>query len=247
MQLAEGIVIKANKYQENSKVLTIVSPQGTYTCLARAASKLKSKNYSYSQTLTKIGFQISKSKRNSFDILTTGTVINNYHQIKENYAKLASTLIIFDLTYHLSVHIDDFFTLYNFLDVTLERLESTNYYKYYEIIFRLKLLFLLGVGPTFSKCVNCGKKEQFMFFDFYGGGMKCKECTGDEKKIYRGDFLQTIQTLYNTKIENIDDNLLAQLPNHLGFINEFLDAYYEHFLGFVSKARDILDKVAMSK
>ncbi|MFA6611254.1 MAG: DNA repair protein RecO, partial [Bacilli bacterium] len=186
MQLAEGIVIKANKYQENSKVLTIVSPQGTYTCLARAASKLKSKNYSYSQTLTKIGFQISKSKRNSFDILTTGTVINNYHQIKENYAKLASTLIIFDLTYHLSVHIDDFFTLYNFLDVTLERLESTNYYKYYEIIFRLKLLFLLGVGPTFSKCVNCGKKEQFMFFDFYGGGMKCKECTGDEKKIYRG-------------------------------------------------------------
>lgn len=243
MQLEEGIVIKANKYQENSKILTIISAQGTYTCLARAASNLRSKNYSYSQILSKIGFNISKSKRNSFDILTTGMVMNNYIKIKENTSKLASTLVILDITYHLSDHIDDFPTLFRFFDLVLTRLENTKYEQYYEIIFRLKLLFLLGVGPTFSKCIACGKREDLLFFDFYSGGMKCKECSGDEKKIYRGDYIKTLQTLYNTKIEQIDDDLLAQLPNHISMINEFLDAYYEHFLGYVSNARSILDKI----
>ena len=243
MQLDEGIVIKANKYQENSKLLTVISPLGTHTCLARAASSLKSKNYSYSQVLTKIGFQLSKSKRNSFDILATGMVINNYSKIKENFSKLASALVIFDVTYHLSNHIDDFNTLYYFFDTILERLEKTQYHQIYEIIFRLKLLFLLGVGPTFSKCVVCEKKENLLFFDFYGGGMKCKECSGDERKIYRGEYLLALQTLYNTKIENIDEALLARLPNHISAINEFLDAYYEHFLGYVSSARNILDRI----
>lgn len=243
MELEEGIVIKANKYLENSKILTIISAKGTHTCLARASSKLRSKNYSYSQILSKIGFNISKSKRNSFDILTTGMVVNTYIKIKENTSKLASALVILDITYHLNDHIDDFSTLFSFLDLVLTKLESTKYEHYYEIIFRLKLLFLLGVGPTFSKCIACGKKEDLMFFDFYSGGMKCKECTGDEKKIYRGDYVRTLQTLYNIKIEQINDELLAQLPNHTAMINEFLDAYYEYFLGYVSSARSILGKI----
>ncbi|HKM30132.1 MAG TPA: DNA repair protein RecO [Bacilli bacterium] len=247
MQLEEGIVIKANKYQENSKILTIISNQGTFTCLSRASSSLKSKNYSYSQLLTKIAFNISKSKRNSFDILSTGTVINNYYKIKEDYRKLSSSLVILDITNNLSNYIDDFSTLYTFICIILERLQDTNYQEYYEIIFRLKLLFLLGVGPTFSKCVVCGTKDDLVFFDFYSGGMKCNGCSGDEKKIYRGDFLKTLQVLYNTKIENITDDVLALLPNHVSMINEFLDAYYEHYLGYVSSARSIINKISKAK
>jgi hypothetical protein len=91
--------------------------------------------------------------------------------------------------------------------------------------------------------VVCEKKEDLLFFDFYGGGMKCKECSGDERKIYRGEYLLALQTLYNTKIENIDDALLSRLANHISAINEFLDAYYEHFLGYVSSARNIVNRI----
>ena len=77
MELTEGIILKTIKYQENSKLCYIITKDGLETALVRASLDYKSKNFSYSQELTKINFAISKSKKNSFDIMTTGALVDS--------------------------------------------------------------------------------------------------------------------------------------------------------------------------
>ena len=243
MKLAEGIVVKANKYLENSKVLSIVSKDGMVSCLSRASNSLRSKNYSYSQVLTKINYDLTKSKRNSFDILTTGEVNYNYAKIKGDYSRLSVSLIILDAVYHLSDHIEDYPTFYLFLDEILHRIDDSNNYRYYAVIFRLKMLFLLGIGPTFSKCINCSQKEELVRFDFYSGGMKCQNCSGGEEKSYHGEMVDVMKILYLTKLSNLTDEFLTLIPDKIEEINNFLDEYYEHYIGYKSSAKDIIDKM----
>ena len=88
MELREGIILKTIKYQENSKIAYIITKDGLVTALIRASLEYKSKNFAYSQELTKIEFDISKSKRNSFDILTSGRLVESYLNIKKDYNTL---------------------------------------------------------------------------------------------------------------------------------------------------------------
>lgn len=244
MELKEGIVVKTTRYLENSKIIYIVSTDGMRSCLARASSKLKSKNYSYTQLFTKIKYDIAPSKRNSFDILTSGEVIDNYLDIKSDFDKLSCMMYILEICYNLSEHIDSFETFYAFLNQIIEKISLSKYYKYYLIIFRLKLLYLLGIGPTFSKCINCGSKENLEYFDFYNGGMKCHDCTnqlGD--KLYNGMMVDVMKFLYNMKIENLTDDVIKDLPNYYEDISVFLDEYYQNFLGYHSVAKNVIEKI----
>ena len=74
MELIEGIILKTIKYQENSKLCYIITKDGLLSLMVRASLDFHSKNFSYSQELTKVDFAITKSKKNSFDIMTSGIV-----------------------------------------------------------------------------------------------------------------------------------------------------------------------------
>ena len=166
MELREGIVVKSQKYQENSKIITLVNSDGLASFLVRAAGKLRSRNFGYSQVLTKIGYDFHQ-RRNSFDILTTGKVIDSYKGIKSDINKLNDALLILEITNQLSMHLSDFNTFYQFLDEILFLLDQ-NYHPYYLLIFRVKLLYLLGIGPVFPNACFAGR-DNLIGFDFLKG------------------------------------------------------------------------------
>lgn len=63
MELKEGIVLKGAKYQENHKLVTLLTPEGLELLLVRGALKQKSKTFAYSQELTKIEYgYVAKTK-----------------------------------------------------------------------------------------------------------------------------------------------------------------------------------------
>lgn len=246
MELREGIIVKSQKYQENSKLITLVNSEGIETYLVRGASKLKSRNFSYSQELTKIGYD-AHSSNTSFSILTQGKVLVNYSSIKTDFSKLNDALLIIESTNQLGMHLEDHSTFYQFLNDILQSLNDNHYNPYYLIIFRVKLLYLLGIGPMFSKCVECGRRDDLVGFDFLKGGMKCTNCDMHTADYYNQEVIEVLRFLYLTKMELLKIEILDGLPDFTSEAGKFLDRYYEHFLGFQSRAQKIIKKMTINK
>ena len=83
MRLNEGIIVKSLKYQETSKIITIINEEELATYFVKGGANFKSRNFSYSNELTKIGYDFSQKTKDSLKILTTGTIIDNYSSIKQ--------------------------------------------------------------------------------------------------------------------------------------------------------------------
>lgn len=237
MELQQGIIIKTIDYQENSKIVYILTNQGIKSAIVRGAKNLKSHTYSYAQPLVKIEFEIKKDR-----YIGANNIINNYNNIKLNYDKLSICLKIIEICYVLGEHITDSNIFYNFVNDILNYIEiENNNIDSYELIFKIKTLYLLGVAPVFSKCVCCGKKDHLKGFSFNNGGMKCSNCIELDDFIYPNDTILEIKTIYLTKLDKL--NLLIE-DNNLKYdyhkINRFLELYYEQYLGFVSKVNKVL-------
>ena len=105
MIVREGIILKSIDYKDYSKLIYIIDNDGIKTLLVKGAKKPNSKNFAYSQPLTKISYDIIETK--TFDILTTGLIINNYSQIKEDFEKTKFAYKIIELVYQFTNHIDE--------------------------------------------------------------------------------------------------------------------------------------------
>ena len=95
MIINEGIVIKSNKYLENSKIINVLSSEGLKSFLVKGGMKLTNKATSYTQDISLIEFDFSKGK--GFDILTTGKVLNSYVNIKSDFSRLEYVYLVFEL------------------------------------------------------------------------------------------------------------------------------------------------------
>lgn len=242
MKLNEGVIIKSLKYQESSKIITILTNEGLSSYYVKGGAKYKSKNFSYSNELTKIAFDFSQKNNDSLKILTTGTILNNFSNIKQSFEKLNDCFLLLELIDSLGNQITDYQILYDFVNEILTLIDEEEYSPFFIIIFRLKLLYLLGVGPIFSRCVSCSKKEDLIGFVFEFGGMCCKKCV-DGMSVLSKELTEIIKYLYLTKLENVDMNLVNEFRKDINLLIKFIDSYYENFLGFKSKAKKVLDSM----
>lgn len=242
MELKTGIIIKTSKYKEKDKIAFILTNDKFDSYLIRSSFDFKSKNYSYSNELTKIDFDYNESKKNSFDIVSTGVVNNIYKNIKSNYEVLEIAVELLNLVYKAAEHVGNNNNLYNLLDFCLENLN--NYYLdhdvclLYSFVFKLKLLFLMGVGPHFKSCTICNKNKGLILSLEYGG-VVCKNCSG---KLSFNDYILTkevvelIKVLYLGKIDVLNYDLMQEIvnlskdKNYISEISKFINLYYKKYL-----------------
>lgn len=229
MELIEGIVVNTNKYQESSKIIYVLTKNEFKSLLVKSSLNYNSKNFAYSQELTKIGFLCTESNKNTFDIMKSGMVYETYKNIKDNYEKLLIVSKILNLVYRYHEHITDFSNLYNLLDYALNGINNSNIanYKYYDIIFKSKFLYLLGSGPNFNGCTVCDKKDAHLSFSIQNGGLVCSKCR--DGYTYSGEFVEVLKILYLGKINILNDDLLNELPDYYSLINDLLSKYYYHY------------------
>ena len=236
MELEQGIVLKTIDYQENSKIIYLLTNNGIKSAVVRGAKNLKSHTYSYAQPLVKIEFELKKDR-----YIGANKIINNYNNVKLDFEKLTHCLKIIEICYTLGEHITDSKLFYSFTSEILDLINSNNIYDIYELIFKIKTLYLLGVAPVFSKCVSCDTKENLIGFSFNNGGMKCSNCIKQDDFIYPKETILEIKTIYLKKLNEliilINEN---KLKYNYDKISRFLELYYEQYLGFISKVNKVL-------
>ena len=239
MEKKEGIVLKTMDYQENSKIIYLITNNGIDSIIVRGANKLNGKTFLYTHEITKINYELSKDK-----FLKNALVINSYLQIRTNISKLQSTLKIIEICYVLGNHINDFQLFYTFINQILDLISNNDDYNIIELIFRTKTLYLLGIAPIFNKCVKCGKITDLTSFAFNCGGMKCHSCIEKDDFLYPMETIKIVQKLYNQKLQTIINDLSILHIIKLDHVSHFLDLYYEQYLGFKSKVSKVLSNLS---
>ncbi len=229
----EGIVIKNIDYTDSSKIIYLITELGISSLLAKGARKIKSPLRQLCQTVSKISYNQSASKK--LPILYSGDVIDPHMYIIQNLEETSYVSHIFEIIYKLSTEIE-FKILYKFLCQTLEKINEGVDVELISFVFELKFLYLLGINPAFNRCSDCDSKET-TGFDVYRGGMVCSNHT-TEYTITDTEFITGLYKLY---YHNINEDFDYEINKVL--TRKTIDDYYEHYMNFKSKSRAVLKQL----
>lgn len=236
----KGIVIKVQDYLENAVLATILTAKGKETLIIRGAKKVNSSTKRFAGVLTKLEFNHTETK--GISTLTEALVLDNYTSIKDDLIKFNYAIVILEKLNFFSEQITDYETLYNFTSSILDVLKNTNYNNAVNLIFEIKLLYLLGVAPSFNKCPSCGGKALNGALDIRSGGFLCEKCHYlKEVSLNINDSL-LFKKIYITKINEINEDYLKEFNDHVN-INKCINKYYEWHLDFKSRVKEILEKI----
>lgn len=235
MEKIEGIVINSYKYKENSKLINILTEDDYLTLLVKATCNYESKNFSGSQELILINFEMHKSEKQTFSILKTYEIINNYKHIKKNYEVIIEVMEILKIVHYYHEHIISYKNLFSLLRFCLNNIDLLSSFEYinlskikfYKILFYTKLLYLLGVGPNFKNCTTCNSKNAYNF-SIELGGLVCDKCTALDK--LSGEYIGLLKVLYLGKIDMFTIEMVDSLPFDYDRIIKLLKKYYEKYL-----------------
>lgn len=236
----KGLIIKVQDYSENAVLATILTSIGIETLIIRGAKKLNTTTRRLGNLLTLIEYNHTETK--GISTLTEGVVLENYTLIKSDLIKYNYSLVILEKIVFFKEQITDYKTLYNFTIELLNRLKSTDYLNAIVLIFEIKILYLLGVAPSFNKCPICGKKAINAALDIKSGGFLCETCHYLKETSLNIDDSNLFKKIYTTKLNDIDDEFLKTINNHSS-INKCIKSYYAWHLDFKSKVLDIIEKI----
>lgn len=228
-------------YKESSKLVYVVTEEGMQTLLVKGAKQYKSKNFAYSQILNMIQYESIPSK--TFAILGSANIVQSFSQIKQDFDRTQAAYIVLEYAYQFAEHISQPKLFYTFLQKILENINQKQHFVLYSLMFRLKLLYLLGIGPIFSHCIQCESKENLRGFDLYNGGVKCSKCLEATDFLYPEAIINKIKYLYLVKLEQVDEQALRSCMDASAQLEEFINRYYDHYLGYQSRVQKIYKKI----
>ena len=117
----EGIIYKVQPYQEHARLLFTYTKEGKVTLLAQGAQKMNQSSRILAQYLTKISFKESKK---SFTALQEGKIINDFHDVKQDFYRTKSAALMLEIIDRLVVDNQNHLLIYHELECALESKKS---------------------------------------------------------------------------------------------------------------------------
>ncbi len=234
----EGIVIKQTDYKENHCKVVLLTNEGLQNFIVRGTKKITSKLSLLVQPITKVQLCVTNDK--TLNTVTEGIVLENYTNIKENQTKQLVALSMLETIYCFSNHVTDSNLLYKFFLDSLEFLKTTLYPLDLLNYFDIKLWYLLGVMPSFLKCVKCDGVDA-SYFSIAEGGNLCVNCrTVDSYDEYVSNLLKITFLL---KIDKLNDEFLNLIADYRNVFDKIIKLYYIQYLDFSNFNRSLIEKL----
>lgn len=238
----KGIVITSRDYKEHARMLTILTPNGLENAILRGANKINSKNKSFA--ISPVEVEYIATAPLPLSTFTEGFILSNYTSVKMDLEKSLLFSGIAEKILMFAENIDNKTQLYDFTHRILQLLETTHNPHTVLNLFEIKLLYLLGISPTLNQCMRCKNIENDYAFSVFFGGTICSSCAG--KVGYQLDINQTkiFKYLYLIKMDKVDQVFLDLITESQVALDETIDQYYEKYMDFTSKAKQIIKKVS---
>ncbi len=236
----KGLIINTQDYKENAILAYILRFDGKRTFIIKGAKKITSSNHIFSNPLTLIEF--NSTLTSGISVLTEGVILDNYNRIKEDSNRYNIACIILEKINFFAEQVSDQTILFDFVIDLLNILKTTLYIDAVSIIFEIKLLYLLGVAPSFNRCPICGKSVIKGALLVSSGGYLCQDCQFARVASLNYEDSSLFKEIYVTKLANITDDLLSRI-NASQTIRTVIDDYYAYHLDFDSKVKKIIKKI----
>lgn len=140
----EGIIYKVLDYQENNKLLYLITKEGKKTLVAKNSQALNSQTRVLSQYLTKIKFE---DNNKPMQTLKAVSLIDSYEEIKKDYHKIKYVSVMLEVIDRFTGYENNFDRIYQMLD---KALKSVNL-REVSLAYLAKMLYELGYGFNLTK------------------------------------------------------------------------------------------------
>ena len=217
-----GIVLKAQDYNENDKLLIILTEdKGVLYAYASGARRMKSSLATVSSMLCYGEFVLFKNR----DKYTVDSAESErlFYGIRNDLDALSYASYFCELCLHAANPEEEAKEILRLLLNTLHMLENNKVHPaLLKAIFELRLMSLIGYTPDLIACSECGEFEKSAYwFDVLGGSVTCTDCrpngaTG-EILLSKAAFLAARHIVYAPMEQlfsfRIGENSLIELSN----------------------------------
>lgn len=220
--MEQGLIMNSLDYQENNKIIYILTKSGKDSILVPRAKRIKSSLVNEIQNLNLIKYEKTSSK--SLAKPKQLEVIDYYFPIKNDIKKMAIAEYCLEVVYRLINIEENSEVLYNLVIAFLNQLSKRSDIKMILLEFRIKMLYFLGIAPSFKACTHCGVTKNLKGLSIESGGVECKDHISSDN--IGEDATKIISLLYYDKSFEITyDN-----DEVIDYISEIITKYYEkHF------------------
>lgn len=207
-----GLVIKSIDYDDNDKIITILTSNSLLTFIAKGVRKVTSKNSYALQLGNLVEVEYFKAR-------LTGKIskLKKATLIKQLPLKESDTALVWlNLLKTFNKMTEGSEKLFNAVIKTYESFgDKYNHFAKTYIMFNY--LSSQGVEPNINSCVECNRKDMITNFDFAAGGFLCHLHSKHERSV---EFLKGINLLNNFdeyKLINpkINTDIYLEIQNYL--------------------------------
>jgi DNA repair protein RecO (recombination protein O) len=183
---SEAIILKAMKYRESSKILTLYTREyGKLSVIAKGARDPKSKFGSALEPMNYVFAVFYKKENRELHLLTQCDLMKSFRHLSEDMERLHAAMAIVELVDAVSHSEERNEPLFR---TTVESLEEINRATKNALqvlyLFEMRLSGILGFRPNFHTCFNCGRSMDAKSvgpkgaeLHLNGGGVFCVYCT----------------------------------------------------------------------
>lgn len=207
----EILILKEINYGENDKILhALTKSMGKIQLLSKGCRKNNSHLINISQLFAYSKCSLVKSK--NMYIITSGELINNFYNLRNNIEAFFYGNYILELLSYIS---QDYYVENKIFDMTISYLKylcklKTNL-NLLTAAFELKLVSMLGYKPNFRHCLQCNSLiEQDATFLIEEGGFYCTKCLNSKNHVINVKGINvtyseilTMERILKTKFQDI--------------------------------------------
>jgi len=179
----EAVVLRGYDLGEQDKVVLFYSPKyGRIRVVAKGARRVKSRFAPAIQPPSYDELIVHKSREKTLDILSECKIKYPFMKIRSSLVKFAYSSYLAELITRFAADEQPCPVLFFLLLKTLFLIEEAAPGQSLNLLirsFELKLLDISGYRPCIERCVNCGKKIEFIksaHFSAKLGGLLCEVC-----------------------------------------------------------------------
>ena len=227
-----ALVLKYRNYGESDRFITLLSRElGQFQSFAKGIRRSTSKLTGHLELFYKVRISLAVGKNT--DVVTEVQILKTLNKINNSLNTVSCALNITELALNVSTEGPGNEIIYDLLDQTLNRLNTTDESNADKLqaYYQLNLLFISGLSPEFNECVECGDKltQQDHLYNAASGGIICPNCA--PKQIgslvnLSVNAIKVLRFIENTDIESIEQFSIPK--NVISQINDVLNMHIDH-------------------
>lgn len=236
----DGLVLRAQNYGENDRLITVLTKNGKMTVIAKGARSLKSKAKNLTEPFVYANFELNQRDR-SIPWIKGGSLNDSFYNLRNDVEKIFLATYVCDVASELSGESTD---CEDMLRLTLNTLylvaRPNSPLAQIKAAFELRAAAISGYMPNPFHCEDCNTESgENTYFDVMNGAIICSQCLEKRGQIHKKNLSNVYDDIREASV------LLPLNPASLAAIRYVLCAPLEKLFSFALSLDE--DKKMFSK